>query len=319
MTMRGGWTGKLLFIDLTTGRIEEKDSRPYTGAYIGGRAAAARLAWENIPAATDAYDSDNCIILSTGPFAGTLAPTSGRTVMSGVSPRVYPKPWYTHSTIGGWFGPQLKYAGFDAVVIRGKAGSPVYVDIRNDGTAICDAADLWGLDARKTQLHLKERLGGQAQILTIGPAGENLVRFATVQHAEENAAGHSGFGAVWGSKNLKAVVVLGTGSVPVARPDMLLKETLGLRGQKYSNFLGFLYGKGGNENTPVCSQSCIFDCFGNFYGYLPDGRRVPSNCIGPSWTVSQEMHLTRYSGGGIRIPPSANCATASGSTCGSGW
>ena len=116
-----------------------------------------------------------------------------------ISPRTYPRLWYTHSTLGGWFGPELKYAGLDGIVVHGKSDSPVYLEIRDGEAQLIGASDLWGHDARKTQLVLKKRVGEQAQVLTIGPAGENLVRFASVQHAEDNAAGHSGFGAVWGS------------------------------------------------------------------------------------------------------------------------
>ena len=110
--------------------------------------------------------------------------------MTSLSPRIYPSPWHTHSTLGGWFGPALKYAGFDAVVISGSVARAGLPRDHVDGAArLVPAGDLWGQDARETQLALKARLGADAQVLAIGPAGENLVRFATVQHAEENAAG----------------------------------------------------------------------------------------------------------------------------------
>ena len=188
-----GWVGKILNVDLTTGKTDIRDTMNYARDYIGGRALASRIAWEEIPSGTDAYDAQNLVIVATGPMTGTLAPTTGRTVMTSISPRTYPKPWYTHSTLGGWFGPELKYAGFDAIVIRGKSDSPVYLEIKNAEVRLVNARELWGLDARKTQLALKERLSQQTQVLTIGPAGENRVRFATVQHAKQNAAGHSGF------------------------------------------------------------------------------------------------------------------------------
>ena len=127
-----GWKGKLLDIDLGSGKVDVKDTIALSREYIGGRALAARIAWDEIPPAADAYDPENCVIITTGPLTGTLSPTSGRTIMTSLSPRVYPKAWYTHSTIGGWFGPQLKYAGFDGMVIRGKASSPVYIEIRDD-------------------------------------------------------------------------------------------------------------------------------------------------------------------------------------------
>jgi aldehyde:ferredoxin oxidoreductase len=234
-----GWAGKILDVDLTARKTCVRDTMAYAENYIGGRAIASRIAWEEIPFGIDAYDPDNRVIVATGPLTGTLAPTTGRTVMTSLSPRVYPRPWYTHSTLGGWFGPEMKYAGFDAIVIRGRADRPQYLKIRDGQAQLLDAEDLWGLDARETQLKLKDRLGPQTQILTIGPAGENLVRFATVQHSEENAAGHSGFGAVWGSKNLKAIAVRGTGGVSVADPDALLREVFGEEKDRYSIWVCF--------------------------------------------------------------------------------
>jgi aldehyde:ferredoxin oxidoreductase len=291
--MAYGWMGKILDIDLTGKKITEKETAKYSHEYIGGRAMAARIAWEEIPPGTGPYDPDNLIIVATGPFTGTLSPTSGRTIMTSISPRVYPTPWYTHSTLGGSFGPQLKYAGFDAIMVRGKSQDPVYIEIKDNDINIKNASDLWGLDCRKTQLLLKERTSQQAQILTIGPAGENLVRFATVQHAEENAAAHSGFGAVWGSKNLKAIL---------ADPEALIQEALKARNEEYSNLLGFLYDDGTQE-LAACSQSCTFNCFGNFYGTLANGRRVPANCIGGTWVLPDEIGLTKYSGSWVEIPP----------------
>jgi aldehyde:ferredoxin oxidoreductase len=215
---RGGYAGQILDVDLTARKVTTRPTAPYIRDALGGRALSAAIAWDEMPADVDAFDPAALIIISTGPLTGTLAPTTGRTVMASLSPRIYPKPWYTHSTIGGWFGPELKYAGYDAVIIRGAASAPVRLEITDGKARIVDAADLWGLDARETQLDLKRRLSSETQVLAIGPAGENRVRFATVQHSEENAAGHSGFGAVWGSKNLKAVTARGTGGVKVADP-----------------------------------------------------------------------------------------------------
>ena len=210
-----------------------------------------------MPAGVDAFDPACLIIISTGPLTGTLAPTTGRTVMASLSPRIYPKTWYTHSTIGGWFGPELKYAGYDAVIIRGAASSPVRLEITDGKAKIVDAADVWGLDARETQLVLKRRLGSETQILAIGPAGENRVRFATVQHSEENAAGHSGFGGVWGSKNLKAVTTRGTGGVKVADPAALLNEVLSFgKFQPTPNYMATLPPGAADKRKPICSQAC---------------------------------------------------------------
>jgi len=268
---------------------------------------ASRIAWDEIPAGIDAYDPENRVIVATGPLTGTLAPTTGRTVMTSLSPRIYPKPWYTHSTLGGWFGPEMKYAGYDAIVIHGKADTPVYLEILDDKARLVDAENLWGLDARETQLTLKGRMGSQVQVLTIGPAGENLVRFATVQHSEENAAAHSGFGAVWGSKNLKAIVVRGTGGVMVADSDALLQEVLREEKDRYSLFVTCLFEDGAKQKRPVCSQSCIFNCLVSNYGHTVDGRRVPGQCVGGvAWRSEDFMKHTEYSGGGVEVPASKN-------------
>ncbi len=328
--MPSGWMGKILDVDLTAGKISTRDTMAYAGDYIGGRAMAGRIAWDEIPAGVDAYDPENRIIIATGPLTGTLAPTSGRTVMTSLSPRVYPRPWYTHSTLGGWFGPELKYAGFDAIVIHGRADSPVYLEIRDGEARLVDATDLWGLDARETQLTLKGRMSPQTQVLTIGPAGENLVRFATVQHAEENAAGHSGFGAVWGSKNLKAITVRGTGGVSVANPEALLREVIGAGTFKKSPAVAVVFegdqnlrkeespDDGGvdpaasadsaesNGRRPICSQACTFDCIIGSYERTVDERLIPAFCIGAVWRHESFMQDTEYSGGGVEVPPGRN-------------
>jgi aldehyde:ferredoxin oxidoreductase len=303
----GGWAGKILEVDLTSGRLTCRASEAYTQTSLGGRSLAARLGWDEIPPGIDAFDPENRMIVAAGPFTGTLAPTSGRTIMAGLSPRVYPRPWYTHSTLGGWFGPALKYAGFDALVIHGRSEAPVSVEIQDGQARLVEASALWGLGTRQTQLLLKDRLGREAQILAIGPAGENLVRFATVQHAEENAAAHSGFGAVWGSKNLKAIAVLGSGGVRVADPAGLLREVRQVGKFKRAPCGGGLDRAGARKRRPVCSQACPFNCQVGVYGEAEDGRLIPGYCIG-AHLLSEEngLRLTRYTGGGLEVPAGAN-------------
>lgn len=301
-----GWMGKILDVDLTARTTSTRDAMSYVGEYMGGRAMASRIAWDEIPAGIGAYDAENHIIIATGPLTGTLAPTSGRTVMAGVSPCTYPRPWYTHSTLGGWFGPELKYAGFDAIVIRGMADASVYLEIRDDEAQLRDAGDLWGLDTRETQLVLKDRLGQVAQVLAIGPAGENLVRFATVQHAEENAAGHSGFGGVWGSKKLKAIVVRGTQGVSVANRDALLREVVGAGTSNLAPSTAVVRDGGAVTRRPICSQACAYNCFVGGYVRTTEGRLAPAHCIGNSWVTGHELEGTRYVGGGMIVPAGVN-------------
>jgi len=305
--MAYGWMGKILQVDLSTGKISTRDSLPLAREYVGGRALAARLAWEEIPRRCDAFDPENRIIIATGPLTGTLAPTTGRTVMTSLSPRTCPRAWYTHSTLGGWFGPVLKYAGYDAVIISGRAAAPVFLDICDGQVRLMPAGDLWGLGAREAQLQLRARLGEAAQVLAIGPAGENRVRFATVQHAEENAAGHSGFGAVWGAKNLKAIAVRGSGGVRVADPDALLREVLQAGVYRATPCYSAIQGEAElTRRRPVCSQACTFNCLVNSYFRSDEGRLQPAVCIGPIWCEEGSMELTRYSGGGVEVPAGRN-------------
>ncbi len=179
----------------------------------------------------------------TSPLTGTLAPSTGRTEVQGIGLQPYPIEWFTRSNFGGRFGAMLKYAGWDGIVIEGKADKPVWVDIRNGRVKIKEAEFLWGLDAWKTQEKIWQELNGSESfddwmdygdadekrpttqkpaVLTIGPAGENLSRIATLMHDAGSAAGQGGFGGVWGGKNLKAISVIGTGSVPVADPNALM-------------------------------------------------------------------------------------------------
>ena len=215
-----GWIGKILSVDLTEERIIEVDTMKYAEAFIGGRGIAARIAWEEIPPEADAFDPENKLIVMTGPLTGTLAPTSGgRITFAGIAPQAYPKPHYTRSNMGGYWGAELKYAGYDGLIISGKASDPVYLWIKDGEAEIKNGQKLWGLDTITTQKELLKQYGKDCQVICIGPAGENLVRIATIQSGIENAAGQGGFGAVMGSKNLKAVVVKGTGGVPIARPE----------------------------------------------------------------------------------------------------
>ena len=300
-----GWVGEILDVDLSTGTLSRRKTLDYVGEYLGGRALAARLAWDLVTERMAPYDADNPVIVATGPLTGTLAPTSARTVMAGVSPRPYPIPWYTHSTLGGWFGPELKYAGFDALVIQGQAPEPVCLEIVDGRARLVPAGDLWGLGAHETQLAIQSRAGREVQVLAIGPAGEHLVRYSTVQHADENAAGHSGFGAVWGSKRLKAITVRGTGGVGVAHPGALLREAGSVGKGQLSPPARFHRLQPGFDllqaRRPVCSQSCRFTCLVNSYHVAADGRRIPAACIGTLW--GSGMADTQYSGGGVEIPP----------------
>jgi len=218
----GGWVGRILRVDLTSGRVWDEPTSSYA-TYTGGVGIAARIYLEAARPPVSPFDPDNPLILMTGPLAGTPAPTSGRATFYSLSPVGYPDPICRPSSMGGWIGPELKYSGFDGLVIKGASPRPVYLWIEDGSTEIRDATDLWGLDTFETQRVLLQRHDARGSVACIGPSGENLGRMAAVVHGTGFASGLSGFGAVLGSKALKAIGVRGTGGVPVADARRLLR------------------------------------------------------------------------------------------------
>jgi len=276
MRSTGGWTGRILRVDLSTGRIKEDETRRYVPDYIGGRGIAARIAWEELPPGTGALDPHNVLMFFTGPLTGTTAPFSGRTTVSALGPQGFPREWFTRSNMGGHWGPELKYAGYDGIVFSGAADSPVYLWVHDGRAELRDASHLWGLGTYATQNRLLAEHGSRVRIATIGPAGENLSRIAVIQTETESAAGQGGLGAVMGAKKLKAVVVGGTMPVEIAHRDEFLRKTLAIQREFHTptpsgRGLGSLdpekvakYG----ERFHACSQQCIARC-ACFYTKVP--------------------------------------------------
>ncbi len=212
--------GKILHIDLTDSRIREIPTQPYANKYLGGRGLASRLYWEKVTPAVKAFDAENRLIFMTGPLLAAGVPGAARMCVSGKSPMAYPEG-YCYGSMGGFFPSELKKAGWDGIVIDGRAHSPVYLVINNDQVELRDAVALWGKGAYKVEEMLKQSHGEKICFATTGVAGENLVRTATI-FGSQQAAVTAGFGAVMASKKLKAIVVRGTGNNPtVADPDRL--------------------------------------------------------------------------------------------------
>jgi aldehyde:ferredoxin oxidoreductase len=243
--MKGGFTGKILRLNLTDHTTSVLDSSEYE-EYGGGLAMGTAVFWDLVPDKTiDAFDPRNVITVMGSPLSGTLGfSASGRTEINGIGPQAYPIGWFTRSNFGGRFGAEVKYAGWDGLVIEGKSESPVWVKIVNDRVTFEDAGDMWGLDTWTTQEMIWEKAAGgkgygdwiqtgpeqeagrttqRPAVLSIGPIGEAQARdLGCLIHDAGNAAGQGGFGAVWGSKNLKAISVTGTGSIAVADPQALI-------------------------------------------------------------------------------------------------
>jgi aldehyde:ferredoxin oxidoreductase len=219
-----GWVGKILWVNLTDRTTRALSTLDYGPYYIGGRGIASRIAWDSIPHGTGALDPENLLLIFTGPLSGTTAPFSGRTSIGGLSPQGWPHEWFSRSNLGGHWGPSLKYAGYDGLVIEGKADHPVVLTIRDRRIEFLDARHLWGKGTIETQKALMDELGTDIRILAIGQAGENLSRIAVISTNTNSAAGQGGYGAVMGSKNLKAIAVWGSGPIHIAQPDLFMSR-----------------------------------------------------------------------------------------------
>ena len=218
------WTGKILRIDLSAGTCtSEPLNMQWANDYMGQRGLATKYLVEETDPTVDPFSPDNKMIFATGPLTGTIAPTSGRWSVVCKGPLTGA---IACSNSGGFFGAELKNAGWDMVIFEGKSASPVYLDMTNDQAELKDASDLWGKSVWETETALRERRGDpDVRVASIGLAGESGVLYAAVVNDMDRAAGRSGVGAVMGSQNLKAVVVRGTVGVKVNDPMAMMKTS----------------------------------------------------------------------------------------------
>lgn len=214
-----GWCGKILKVDLSDLRITELETMDYADRFLGGRGIATRIYWEEVGPDVGALDPENRLIFMTGPLGATGAQGASRFEVAGKSPMLLPEE-FCYGNMGGFFGPYLKRAGYDGIVISGRSQKPVYIWIHDGKTKIMDAALLWGKGVYAVRDILKKTHGKNVRFVTTGVAGENMCRNANLMTDNEGSA-TGGFGAVLGSKNLKAIAVLGSGSPLVANPEEL--------------------------------------------------------------------------------------------------
>jgi aldehyde:ferredoxin oxidoreductase len=220
-----GYAGKILWIDLSRRSYTiEPTANHDLNLFIGGRGLGAKILFEQMVARTDPLSPENLIILGTGPLTGTFIPGAGRHCIITKSPQT---GYFVDSYSGGFFGPEMKFAGYDFILISGKADKPSYLRIRNHEVDFKDARHLWGKNTYEVESILKKEVGDDlARSVVIGPAGENLSSLAMIQNDYYHQAGRGGTGAVFGSKNLKAIVIRGTGKILLAHPEPLLQFVL---------------------------------------------------------------------------------------------
>jgi len=212
--MMYGWRGQILDVNLTQGRIQiaRLPQERYIQT-IGGIGLAARLIFDHVPPEADALGPDNLLVVVAGPLGGTTWAGTGRVELAAKSPLT---GLWGEASLGGYFGTQLKRAGYDAIVLRGVSSEPVVLVIDQSDARLEPAGDLWGRDTFETERLLQARLPA-SEVMAIGPAGERLVPMASlVHHQGDNVAARCGLGAVAGSKRLKAIVARGTQSIPLA-------------------------------------------------------------------------------------------------------
>ena len=217
-----GYTGNLLRIDLGNGTITtEKIDESFQRRYLGGSGFISYFLWKELKAGIDPLGPDNKLIVATGPVTGTPIIGSGRHSLGAKSPLT---GGIALSHVGEFWGTELKRAGFDVIIIEGKAAKPVYLFINNDRVELREAMHLWGQETREAQLSIRNELGDdKVRVALIGPGGENLVKYACIMCGLFDAAGRGGLGAVMGSKNLKAIAVRGTGKIRIADRERLGK------------------------------------------------------------------------------------------------
>ena len=227
-----GYAGKILRVNLSAGDITTIPTENYADRFLGGRGIALKIYWDEVHPQIDALDPENRLIFISGPICGLPGFAGSRWQICGKSPILNQ---FSYSNLGGAWGVQLKFAGYDGLVISGKADKPVYMVIDNGKVELKGAAYLEGRGAIDTRYVLKEELEESYCVVAIGPAGENMVNFATLT-ADQDASGSSGFGAVMGAKNLKAIAVRGQGKIEIADKEsvrLLRKEVRQLKTEPF--------------------------------------------------------------------------------------
>ena len=216
--MANGYNGRILRVNLSSGKLTtEEYPDSFYRQYFGGEGLIAYFLVKELPAGVEPLGPENKLIFAAGPITGVPAGGCGRHSVGAKSPLT---GGFGEADSGGYWGAELKMAGFDAVIVEGRAEKPVYISIKDGESSLKDAGHLWGMQALECQIAIREELADpNIKVAQIGPAGENLVRFASVMNDLDAAAGRTGMGAVMGSKNLKAIACRGTLRLPLADPE----------------------------------------------------------------------------------------------------
>ncbi len=286
-----GYMGKILDVDLNTGRladrpIDEKTARKF----LGGKGLGLAIIYDELKPDVDPLGPDNIIVFATGPATGTSFPTGGRYhVMAMKSPLTGS---VGSSNSGGRWGPLLKAAGYDAIVVRGASDAPMYLRIIDGEAELVDASGLWGNTTFQATDEIVADVGHNASVACIGPAGENLAAISCIVNDNYRAAGRTGMGAVMGSKKLKAIAVYGTGKVTVARPDEMKEQVKSALQKLKENPVA---GTGGGLQTygtavlaNVLNEQGAYPARNFQTGYFPDADKQSGETLAEKYLIGKK-------------------------------
>ena len=285
-----GYCGLILRINLTTKQISTEPLDPEIAKqFIGGRGLGTYYMYKEVDPKVDALSPDNKFIIATGPVTGSPAPTGARYMVVTKSPL---SGTIASSNSGGFWGPEFKFAGYDVLIVEGKSDEPCYIAINDDKVEIRDATKYWGMLVFEATDTLLEDFGDpKARVMLIGPAGERLSPIAAVMNEKSRAAGRSGVGAVMGSKNLKAIVVRGSGKVTVADPDGCTEVLKGVRGilKEHPVTGGGLPTHGTAVLVNVINSNGLYPTRNFQEAFFPDADKVSGEVLTEKYLVGKEV------------------------------
>lgn len=275
----GGYLEKILRVDLTKEKITtEKLKEETQKKYLGGAGLAAKILYDELKPGIDPLGPENKLVFATGPLTGTKAPSSGRHLVAAKSPLT---GIWGEATSGGFWGAELKFAGFDAIIIEGQSEKPVYLWIKDGEAELKDASKIWGKNVYQTEDIIRESLGDKKIIISsIGPAGEKLVKIACIMNDKDRAAGRCGLGAVMGSKKLKAIAVRGTQSIPIEDPETFDETVKKFREAIKANILIETVSKQGT-NSAVSGLNMMGTLPTQYYkeGVFENANKIDGNAL----------------------------------------
>ncbi len=286
-----GYAGYYLEVDLTSGKLRKREmENEWVRLYLGGTGVAARILWDRTSPATDPLSPDNVLVVGTGPLTGVMFSPSGRFMFASKSPLT---GIWGESHSGGFFGPEMKYAGFDFIIIHGRSPKPVYLFLRDGEAELRDASHLWGRETHETTDIIREELRDPSiEVSAIGPAGENQVLYGCITVDYYRAAGRTGMGAVMGSKNLKAIAA--SGSLPLEAHDMDAyleanqREMERNHAEIWKDFLLSLKKYGTTDLVAMINEIGRLPTKNHWTGYFEKAEDIGPEVIAAKYRIAQE-------------------------------